>query len=58
MDVMIMERYSLQDAQQHLPKLIEDAQHGKTVLILDESDRVVQLVPVQTEGKPRKAGRG
>lgn len=50
-----MERYSLRDAQDHLQKLIEDAQHGKTVLILDEHERAVQLVPVATT-KPRKAG--
>ena len=50
-----MERYSLQDAQDHLQKLIDDAQHGKTVLILDAHERAVQLVPVTTS-KPRKAG--
>ncbi|MBZ0099619.1 MAG: DUF2281 domain-containing protein [Taibaiella sp.] len=51
-----MERYSLQDAQDHLKELIDDAQGGKTVLILDENDRAVQLVPVATTAKPRKAG--
>ena len=43
-----MERYSLCDAQDHLKKLIDDAQRGKIVLILDEDDRLVQLVPVKT----------
>jgi antitoxin (DNA-binding transcriptional repressor) of toxin-antitoxin stability system len=51
-----MEQYSLRDAQHHLKKLIDDAQHGKTILILDENDRAVQLVPVGTGIKPRKAG--
>lgn len=51
-----MERYSVQDAQDHLQKLIDDAQGGKTVLILDEHDRTVQLVPVIESVKPRKAG--
>lgn len=51
-----MERYSLRDAQDHLQKLMEDAQHGKTVLILDDEDRAVQLVPVAVTPKPRKAG--
>ena len=51
-----MERYSLQDAQEKLPKLVDDAQHGKTVLILDQNDRAVQLVPVTTITKSRKAG--
>lgn len=51
-----MERYSLRDAQHHLDKLIDDAQHGKTVLILDENNQAVQLVPVVLGSKPRKAG--
>jgi antitoxin (DNA-binding transcriptional repressor) of toxin-antitoxin stability system len=50
------ERYSLREAQTHLQKLIADAQHGKTVLILDENDQAVQLVPVVVPSKPRKAG--
>lgn len=51
-----MEQYSLQDAQTHLKKLIHDAQHGKTILILDENDHAVQLVPLAASIKPRKAG--
>ncbi len=51
-----MERYSLQEAQDHLQQLIHDAQQGKTVLILDENEQAVQLVPVTTTQKPRKAG--
>ena len=51
-----MKQYSLQDAQDHLKKLVDDAQHGKTVLILDENDRAVQLVPVELTTKQRKAG--
>ena len=31
-----MEQYALKDAQEHLQKLIDDAQDGKIVLILDE----------------------
>jgi antitoxin (DNA-binding transcriptional repressor) of toxin-antitoxin stability system len=50
------QQYTLRDAQDRLKKLIDDAQHGKTVLILDENDRAVQLVPVVTTAKPRKAG--
>jgi antitoxin (DNA-binding transcriptional repressor) of toxin-antitoxin stability system len=50
-----MQRYSLRDAQDQLPKLIEDAQQGATILILDENEQAVQLVPVAT-AKPRKAG--
>lgn len=51
-----MEQYSLQDAQDHLKKLIDDAQHGKAVFILDENERAVQLVPVKIVPKSRKAG--
>lgn len=51
-----MERYSLRDAQDHLQKLIDDAQHRKTVLILDDSNQAVQLIPVNVASKPRKAG--
>ena len=50
------QQYSLRDAQDHLKKLVDDAQHGKTVLILDDNDRAVQLVPVVATSKPRKAG--
>jgi len=51
-----MERYSLRDAQDHLQELIDDAQKGKTVVILDDQDRAVQLIPISTAKKPRKAG--
>lgn len=52
----MMQRYSLKDAQDDLKKLVDDAQHGKTVLILDENNRVVQLVPVVATARARKAG--
>lgn len=51
-----MERYTLRDAQKHLQQLIVDAQHGKTILIVADNDLAVQLVPVETSAKPRKAG--
>jgi len=51
-----MERYSLAEARDHLRKLIDEAQHGKTVVILDDDNRAVQLVPVATEARPRRAG--
>jgi antitoxin (DNA-binding transcriptional repressor) of toxin-antitoxin stability system len=50
------QQYSLQDAQDHLKKLVDEAQSGKTVVILDEDNRAVQLVPVVATAKPRKAG--
>jgi antitoxin (DNA-binding transcriptional repressor) of toxin-antitoxin stability system len=51
-----MERYSLQDAQDQLEQLIADAQHGKTIIILDDQDRAVQLVPIKMERTERKPG--
>lgn len=51
-----MERQSLQEAQDHLRQLINDARHGKTVLILDETEQAIQLVPPTTSAKPRQAG--
>jgi len=51
-----MERYSLREAQDHLAQLISDARQGKTVLILDDDEGAVQLVPVTATPKPRKAG--
>jgi antitoxin (DNA-binding transcriptional repressor) of toxin-antitoxin stability system len=51
-----VERYSLQDAQDHLKKLLDDAQQGLTVVIVDEKNRAVQLVPIAAAPKPRKAG--
>lgn len=51
-----MTLYSLQDAQDHLKKLITAAQNGETVVILDDHDRAVQLVPLAHETKARKPG--
>lgn len=50
-----MERYSIQEAQDHLQQLIAAAQHGETVLILDENQQAVQLVPIAA-ARSRKAG--
>lgn len=52
----IMDRYTLQDAQEHLQQLMVDAQKGKTVLIVSDNDLAVRLVPVEIPAKPRKAG--
>jgi len=51
-----MERYSIREAQDYLPKLIADARHGKTILIMGEDDQVVQLVPLSAPPKSRTAG--
>ncbi len=51
-----MTLYSLQDAQDHLKKLITAAQNGEVIVILDEQNHAVQLVPVLANAKTRKAG--
>jgi antitoxin (DNA-binding transcriptional repressor) of toxin-antitoxin stability system len=51
-----MTEYSLKDAQNQLKRLILDAKAGKIVLILDEDQNAVQLIPVQPFPKPRQAG--
>ncbi|MFZ4815033.1 MAG: DUF2281 domain-containing protein [Phototrophicaceae bacterium] len=52
-----MIRYSLQEAQLQLEQLIAEAQHGNVVLIYDgNTHQAVQLVPIPTPKKPRKAG--
>lgn len=51
-----MERYSLHDAQARLSQLIAEAQQGKTVLIVDDSNQAVQLIPVASAPGKRKAG--
>jgi antitoxin (DNA-binding transcriptional repressor) of toxin-antitoxin stability system len=53
-----MERYSLQEAQTQLDKLLADARNGKTVVILDDDNRPVKLMPIEEDNSnPRKAGR-
>jgi antitoxin (DNA-binding transcriptional repressor) of toxin-antitoxin stability system len=52
----IVERYSLRDAQVHLKELIEEAQQGKTIVILDEHEGAVQLIPVNPRPGVRRAG--
>jgi prevent-host-death family protein len=47
---------TLHDAQQHLQQLLDDAQHGKTIIIVDGNNRAVRLVPVMSSSRPRQAG--
>lgn len=54
-----MEHYDVKDAQQQLKVLLEKAKQGQTILIVDDDNQVVQLMPVAVEPvtrKPRKAG--
>ena len=49
------QQISAEDAQAHLPELIEAALHGETVLIASDG-AVVQLIPVAQPKGARKAG--
>lgn len=55
-----MSQYTIQDAQQQLQQLLKDAQQGQTVFIMDDDNRLVQLVPVThtttTTSQKRQAG--
>jgi antitoxin (DNA-binding transcriptional repressor) of toxin-antitoxin stability system len=52
-----MDRYLLENAREHLQELIAHAQCSETVVIVDEPNRAVQLIPVKAPAtKPRKAG--
>lgn len=47
---------TLREAQDHLQQLIQEAQSGKTIVILDEHNQAVQLVPLPVVKKPRTPG--
>ncbi|MDX2079007.1 MAG: type II toxin-antitoxin system prevent-host-death family antitoxin [bacterium] len=51
-----MRNYSLKEAQSNLAQLIAEAQEGETIIISDEQDHVVQLVPIKKTKKARRAG--
>lgn len=51
-----MTAYSLSDAQRHLEALVAEAMQGKTILIQGADDKIVQLVPLASSNKPRRAG--
>ncbi|MCL4252281.1 MAG: type II toxin-antitoxin system prevent-host-death family antitoxin [Anaerolineae bacterium] len=51
-----MRNYTLTEAQSNLGQLIEDAQAGETIIISDDNNHVVQLVPIIRQRKARKAG--
>jgi len=42
-----MQQFKIQDAQNRLEALVEDAIQGKKVFIIKEDSKVVQLVPVE-----------
>jgi antitoxin (DNA-binding transcriptional repressor) of toxin-antitoxin stability system len=51
-----MKCYSIHDAQKQLHELVKDVLNGKTIIILDDQNEAVQLIPVSNTKKPRKAG--
>lgn len=51
-----MQIFKLDEAKANLTELIENAVKGETVLIVDDEQRIVQLSPVTSGRKARKAG--
>jgi antitoxin (DNA-binding transcriptional repressor) of toxin-antitoxin stability system len=52
----LMQAYSLEEAQNHLDDLVSAAMQGKLIYIQLTDQQAVQLVPVVTTKKARKAG--
>lgn len=51
-----MKQVTVQDAQADLQTLIEAARSGQTILIIDENNQSVKLVPVSETRTARRAG--
>ena len=51
-----MQAYTLEEAQNNLDDLVSAAVQGKLVYIQLNDEQAVQLVPIVTTKKPRKAG--
>ena len=50
-----MQSYTLEDAQNQLEHLIDDALHGE-IIVIQRDGQSVQLVPIVAPKKKRKAG--
>jgi antitoxin (DNA-binding transcriptional repressor) of toxin-antitoxin stability system len=53
-----MQRVTVSQAQSDLPTLIEAAVNGETVLIMNDDQQAVQLVPLTAKKQKRHAGSG
>jgi antitoxin (DNA-binding transcriptional repressor) of toxin-antitoxin stability system len=51
-----MEAFSLEEAQNRLDDLVQDALQGKAVYIQLNDQQIVQLVPLPTKRQARKMG--
>ncbi len=51
-----MQQYRIDEAKAQLDHLVDAALRGETVLITDENQQIVQLLPVSAFRMPRKAG--
>ncbi len=51
-----MQRIHVRDAQTELPRLVDAAVRGETVLIVGDDEQAVQLVPVAPGKQARHAG--
>ena len=48
-----MHQVTVDEAQNQLPNLVDEAVSGETIYIIGHDERVVQLVPVVVSGRPR-----
>lgn len=51
-----MQQYSVRDGRASLKQLLAEAQKGETILILDENNQAVKLIPVIVPHKQRNSG--
>ena len=48
-----MQQVTVDQAQNQLPNLVDEAIGGETIYIIGHDERVVQLVPVVVSGRPQ-----
>ncbi|HRF97147.1 MAG TPA: hypothetical protein PLZ51_18190 [Aggregatilineales bacterium] len=51
-----MDPYPIKQAEHELKKLLAQARNGETVIIMDEDENAVQLVPITINRKNRQPG--
>jgi antitoxin (DNA-binding transcriptional repressor) of toxin-antitoxin stability system len=51
-----MSQVTVEEAREHLDRLIEDARNGEVVVITREDEPLVKLVAVDGERRPRRPG--
>jgi antitoxin (DNA-binding transcriptional repressor) of toxin-antitoxin stability system len=51
-----MNPYPIKQAEHDLKNLLVQARNGETIIIIDEDENAVQLVPITIPKKPRQPG--